>query len=108
MTKAAILLAALLGIVSTPSLAVEGRAQIAKKKVSMCIGCHGIDGYKIGFPEIYHVPKLGGQHADYIVTALKAYKSGERVHPTMNGIAASLSEQDMADLAAYYAGKKTK
>jgi len=49
------------------------------------------------------VPKLGGQHADYIVAALKAYKTGERSHPSMKGIAASLSDQDMEDLAAYYA-----
>lgn len=106
MKKAAVMLMALLGTLAMPSQAVEGRAQIARKKVSMCIGCHGIEGYKISFPEVYHVPKLGGQHAEYIVAALKAYKSGERQHPTMNGIAASLSEQDMADIAAYYAGKK--
>jgi cytochrome c553 len=70
--------------------------------VAMCIGCHGIAGYKTAFPEVYHVPKIAGQQPAYIVNALKAYKSGERSHPSMRGIAASLTDQDMADLAAYY------
>ncbi|MCB1888636.1 MAG: cytochrome c [Rhodocyclaceae bacterium] len=83
--------------------AAEGDAAAAKDKRSMCIGCHGIPGYRTTFPSVYHVPKLGGQHAAYLVKALQAYKSGERSHPTMQGIAEGLSEQDMADLAAYYA-----
>ena len=69
---------------------------------AQCIGCHGIPGYKTAFPEVYHVPKIAGQQPGYIVAALKAYKSGERSHPSMRGIAASLNDQDMADLAAYY------
>ena len=69
---------------------------------AQCIGCHGIPGYKTAFPEVYHVPKIAGQQATYLVTALKAYKSGGRSHPSMRAIAASLSDQDMADLAAYY------
>lgn len=85
------------------AIAAEGSAAGAKDKRSMCIGCHGIPGYRSTFPTVYHVPKLGGQHAAYIVKALQAYKSGERSHPTMRGIAEGLSEQDMADLAAYYA-----
>jgi len=85
-----------------PALAVEGSAEAAKGKLSMCIGCHGIEGYRTTFPEVYPVPKLGGQHPEYIVAALQAYKSGERSHPTMQGIAGGLSDQDMADLAAYY------
>jgi cytochrome c553 len=72
--------------------------------VSMCIGCHGIAGYKTAYPVVYHVPKIAGQQAEYIVKALQAYKSGERQHPSMRGIAASLSDKDMTDLAAYYAG----
>ena len=72
--------------------------------VSMCVGCHGIAGYKTAYPEVYHVPKLAGQQPAYIVKALQAYKSGERQHGSMRGIAASLSDKDMADLAAYYAG----
>ncbi len=81
---------------------VRGDAEAARSKISMCIGCHGIPGYRTTFPDVYSVPKLGGQHPEYIVRALQAYRSGERSHPTMRGIAESLSDQDMADLAAYY------
>lgn len=70
----------------------------------MCAGCHEIAGYRTAYPSVYTVPKLGGQSADYIVAALEAYKSGARKHPSMTAIAASLSAQDMADLAAYYSG----
>lgn len=89
-----------------PSYA-EGDATAGKGKTAMCAGCHGIAGFRTAYPETYHVPKLGGQNAGYIVSALKAYKTGERSHPTMKAIAASLTDQDMADLAAYYsaAGK---
>ncbi len=82
----------------------QGNPEAAKAKISMCVGCHGIPGYKTAYPEVYHVPKIAGQQPAYIVKALQAYKSGERRHPSMRGIAASLSEQDMADLAAYYGG----
>jgi cytochrome c553 len=74
----------------------------------MCIGCHGIAGYKTAFPEVYSVPKIGGQHPAYIVKALQAYKSGDRNHPSMKGIAATLSDKDMADLAAYYGAGPSK
>ena len=80
-----------------------GEAAAGAGKNSMCVGCHGISGYKTAFPEVYHVPRIGGQHPAYIVKALQAYKSGERNHPSMRGIAATLSDKDMADLAAYYA-----
>lgn len=83
-----------------------GDAQAGSKKNSMCIGCHGIEGYKTAFPEVYDVPKIGGQHAEYIVSALQAYKTGNRKHPSMRGIAAQLSDQDMKDLAAYYSAQK--
>ncbi|HEY0663968.1 MAG TPA: cytochrome c [Thiobacillaceae bacterium] len=79
-----------------------GDPKAGRLKTSMCAGCHGIPGWRTAYPHVYSVPKLGGQHADYIVAALKAYKNGERSHPTMVGIAGSLSEQDMEDLAAYY------
>ena len=69
---------------------------------AQCIGCHGIPGYKTAFPEVYHVPKIAGQQQAYIVNALKAYKSGARSHPSMRGVAASLTEEDMAALAGYY------
>ncbi len=73
---------------------------------AMCIGCHGIPGYKTAYPSVYHVPKIAGQQPGYLVNALKAYKSGERSHPSMRGIAASLSEEDMKEIAAYYRGGK--
>ena len=69
---------------------------------AQCIGCHGIPGYKTAFPAVYHVPKIAGQNPGYIVAALKAYKSGERSHPSMRGIASSLTEDDMKKLADYY------
>jgi cytochrome c553 len=78
-----------------------GDPQAGQSKSAMCEGCHGIPGYRNAYPA-YRVPKLGGQHADYLVAALKAYQSQQRAHPTMQAVAASLSEQDMADLAAYY------
>lgn len=104
--SAACLAATVLAIVAAP-LHAEGDATAGKSKTAMCAGCHGIAGFRSAYPETYHVPKLGGQNAAYIVSALKAYKAGERNHPTMKAIAGSLSEQDMADLAAYYsaAGK---
>ncbi len=67
-----------------------------------CIGCHGIPGYQSSFPEVHRVPAISGQNAKYIVAALNAYKKGERKHGTMRAVATALSEQDMADLAAYY------
>ena len=81
---------------------VKGDAKVGERKIAMCIGCHGIAGYQASFPEVYKVPKISGQGAKYIVSALNAYKQGERKHPTMRGIADSLSDQDMADVAAYY------
>ena len=85
-----------------------GDAAAGKQKTVMCAGCHGIPGYKTAYPSVYNVPKLGGQNAGYIVKALQGYKSGERSHPTMRGIAAGLSDQDMADLAAYYSADSAK
>ena len=87
------------------TLAAPAHAQDAAKgaqKAAMCIGCHGIVGYQASFPEIYKVPMISGQGGKYIVAALNAYKKGERKHPTMRAIATSLSDADMADLAAYY------
>ena len=72
-------------------------------RIAMCEGCHGIPGYKTAYPEVYHVPMLGGQQAAYLAAALTAYKKGERSHPSMRGIAASLTDKDILDLAAYYA-----
>jgi cytochrome c553 len=71
-------------------------------KAAMCIGCHGIPGYQASFPQIHKVPMISGQSAKYIVSALAAYKKGERKHPTMRSVAGSMSDQDMADVAAFY------
>jgi cytochrome c553 len=79
-----------------------GDAVAGKQRNFQCMGCHGIAGWKTAFPEVYHVPKLGGQHPAYIVAALKAYRKGERDHPTMRAISGDLSDKDMEDLAAYY------
>jgi cytochrome c553 len=81
---------------------MKGDAKAGGQKIAICIGCHGIHGYQASFPEVYRVPMISGQNAKYIVASLNAYKKGERKHPTMRGIADSLSEQDMADLGAYY------
>jgi cytochrome c553 len=77
-------------------------------KVEQCIGCHGIPGYKATFPEVYRVPMIAGQSGKYIESALNAYKKGDRKHPSMRGIAASLSDQDIADVAAYYSQMHSK
>ncbi len=80
----------------------KGNADVGAKAVAMCVGCHGIIGYQASFPEIYKVPKIAGQSATYIKSALTAYRAGDRKHPTMGAIATSLSDKDIADLAAYY------
>jgi cytochrome c553 len=84
-----------------------GDPERGRQKASMCVGCHNIPGYRTAFPFVYHVPRLDGQHAPYIVNALRAYKSGERTHPSMRAIAAGLSDEDMADLAAFYSQSTT-
>lgn len=85
---------------------ILGDAAAAKGKISMCIGCHGIPMYRTAFPEVYLVPMIAGQSPDYLVKALQAYRAGERNHPTMRSIARGLSDQDMADVAAYYGRAK--
>jgi cytochrome c553 len=98
-------LAALIAAALSAPASAQGPAgdpKAAHDKISMCVGCHGIPGYKTAYPEVYSVPKLGGQQAAYIAKALHAYKAGQRGHPSMRGIAASLSDQDIADIAAYY------
>jgi cytochrome c553 len=102
---AALALAAMPVLAQQPALV--GDPAEAHKKIAMCEGCHGIPGYRTAYPEVYRVPMLGGQSAVYISNALYAYKAGQRKHPSMRGIAASLSDKDIADLAAYYsAGHK--
>jgi cytochrome c553 len=113
MTKTILYTALVAAALASPWAAAQattaGDAAKGRQKTQMCTGCHGIEGWRTAFPEVYHVPRIGGQHEAYLVKALQEYKSGERSHPSMRAIAASLSEQDMADLAAYYAqgGVKT-
>ena len=89
-------------LTAMPLTATAQDAAAGEKKASMCIGCHGIPRYQASFPEVYKVPLISGQGAKYIAAALAAYKKGERRHPTMRAIASSLSDQDMADLGAFY------
>ena len=98
------LLLSMCGFLSTAQAQeLTGDAAAGAKINAQCIGCHGIPGYQSSFPEVHKVRMISGQNAKYIVAALNAYKKGERKHPTMYAVAAGLSEQDMADLAAYYA-----
>ncbi|TSE21399.1 Cytochrome c4 [Tepidimonas alkaliphilus] len=89
---------------SSAAAQAAGDAKAGEAKAAMCIGCHGIPGYQNSFPEIHRVPMISGQSAGYIAAALQAYRKGDRKHPTMRGIAGSLSDQDIADLAAFYSG----
>jgi cytochrome c553 len=106
MNKTLTSLLAALALTTLPALsysqAIKGDIKAGEGKNAMCIGCHGIKGYQASFPEVYKVPMISGQGAAYIAASLKAYQTGDRKHPTMKAIAANLTEQDMADLGAYY------
>ena len=93
-----------LALAQTP--ATKGDPVAGKvKALAICSGCHGVVGTKTAFPEVYLVPKIGGQNADYLVAALKAYRKGERYNETMKGLASALKESELADIAAYYSQK---
>lgn len=97
-----------MAIASTASAqqpAPAGNPDAARAHISMCTGCHTIPGYQASFPRVYRVPKIGGQSAKYIEAALQSYKKGERDHPTMQAIAKGLTDQQIADIAAYYAAR---
>ncbi len=94
-----LLLAAL--TIAQPALA-EGDVAAGKELAYTCLGCHGIEGYRNAYPS-YRVPKLGGQKAGYIEIALQGYRDGMRQHPTMVAQAQSMSDQEIADVAAYLA-----
>ncbi|MFM1891528.1 MAG: hypothetical protein RLZ44_605 [Pseudomonadota bacterium] len=81
--------------------AVEGNAEHGRVKANTCLGCHAIPSYSNAYPN-YHVPKVGGQNEGYIISALLAYRNGTRSHETMQGNALSLSDQDIADIAAFF------
>ncbi|MFL6622029.1 MAG: c-type cytochrome [Sulfurifustaceae bacterium] len=104
-TRAAARLALALGMSwSTSAPAASGNPAAGEEKSATCAGCHGITGWRNAYPA-YRVPKLGGQNAEYLVAALKAYQTKQRAHPTMQAIAATLSDQDIADLAAYFSAR---
>jgi cytochrome c553 len=105
MIKRYSLLAVTTALVLSTSAWAGGDAVRGRNRAQMCEGCHGIADYRNGYPQVYPVPKIGEQQAAYIAKALQDYKSGASKHPTMRSIAATLSDQDMADLAAYYAGE---
>jgi cytochrome c553 len=98
-------LIAALALCAASGADAAGDAAAGKNKVYQCQGCHGIADWKTAFPEVYRVPKLGGQKPEYIVAALKAYKRGERDFATMRAIVADLTDKDMEDIAAYYGGQ---
>jgi cytochrome c553 len=91
-----------LGVAARAQDAKPGDAGAGEKKIAMCEGCHNLPRYQSSFPEVYKVPMIAGQNAKYIASALTAYRKGDRKHPTMRAIAGSLSDQDIADVAAYY------
>jgi cytochrome c553 len=91
----------------TPTAPLKGNAAHGKAISYTCIGCHGINGYKNAYP-MYSVPKLLGQSPDYLVAALHEYRDGDRSFITMHAQAEELSDQDMADIAAYFAGTPLK
>jgi cytochrome c553 len=97
-----------LGVVSTSATAQEpalkGDPQRGKAISYTCLGCHGIDGYKNAYPN-YSVPELEGQHPEYLASALKGYRDGDRAHLTMHSQASTLSDQDIIDVVTYFAGK---
>ena len=93
-----------MGCIGMNAALAAGDAAAGKLKAETCMGCHGVATYKNVYPT-YNVPKLGGQHADYIVSALKAYKSGDRAHQTMHANTSNLNDQDMQDIAAFFAAQ---
>lgn len=106
---------ALLALLATPALYAQdtpaegavvvpvtvGSAEAGAKRAYTCTGCHGIPGYNNVYPT-FHVPKLGGQNEQYVITALQAYRSGERAHPTMQAQAGTLTDAEIRDIAAYF------
>jgi cytochrome c553 len=98
------LLIALAALALAGAAQAAGNAEAGKQKAQVCAACHGPEGNKPTAPEN---PILAGQHYDYLVKALQDYKSGKRNNAIMKGFAASLSTQDMEDLAAWFASQKS-
>lgn len=89
-------------LTGSAAVLAEGDPAAGRMKAETCMGCHAVEGYYNVYPT-YRVPKLGGQNEGYIAAALKAYKAGTRTHDTMHANAANLTEQDIADIAAFMA-----
>ncbi|HVG03826.1 MAG TPA: c-type cytochrome [Burkholderiaceae bacterium] len=106
-----LLLSALAVVVAQPAATQERKSAAASSQsdaevpVSMCIGCHSIPGYQASFPYVFRVPKIGGQNQQYLEAALKAYRQGQRNHPSMMAVAKGLTDQQIAAVAAYYAAR---
>lgn len=92
-------------VAAAPTAQAEGDAAAGAVKAYTCLGCHGVKHYVNTYPT-YHVPKIAGQHEIYIIAALKSYRAGTRAHQTMQANAANLTDQDIADIAAYFANQK--
>ena len=91
---------------TAPAVAAKGDAAAGKTKaIAICSGCHGVPGIRTAYPEVYNVPRLGGQNTDYIVSALRSYRAGDRYNQTMKGLASALTEKEILDIAAYYGQK---
>lgn len=93
--------AAALILAGLSAAAAAADAERGRLQAQTCLGCHGAPGMRNAYPG-YRVPKLGGQHAQYLMDALKGYKEGNRSHPTMRAQAADLTDEDIADIAAYF------
>ncbi|MGB9148840.1 MAG: cytochrome c, partial [Burkholderiales bacterium] len=93
---------AAISILAANSVLAEGNAEAGKQKTQLCVACHGADGNSA----TGDFPKLAGQNADYLAAALKQYKSGKRKNQIMAGFATGLSDEDMENLAAYFASQK--
>lgn len=100
--RAIALAATLFGLLLAGGVQAAGDSERGRYAAQTCLGCHGVSGYNNVYPS-YKVPKLGGQHAEYIASALKAYRSGKRNHATMQAQASALSDQEIEDIAAYFA-----
>ena len=96
----AVLAALALGLAASANAA--GDVEAGRIKANTCMGCHGIPNYSNAYPN-YRVPRLGGQHSEYIVAALKEYRAGKRPHSTMSAQASALGDQDIEDIDAYLA-----
>lgn len=104
MSRRLVLIAASLLAGFAAGAQAEGNPARGAELSTTCMGCHGIPGYRNAYPS-YRVPKLGGQKPDYLVIALQEYRARTRPHPTMQAQAASLSDQDMQDIAAFFASE---